>query len=234
MVARAAADRLLADLAPASRARRARRLGRRRRSRLAPARSRRAAAHARNPLAARRALAVIGCSRCSRSRVRPGSGCRCLRFGPTRRLLSRWTCRARWTPPISSRAGSRARSSSCSRCSSGAQAGQTALIVFSTHAFTVTPLTTDTRTIASLVSAVDTDIMPRQGSSVEAGLTKAGALLRQTGLSEGEILLITDSEVASGDRRRSRTTCAAKVLAYTCSRSARSRARRSRRVTAAF
>ena len=80
------------------------------------------------------------------------------------------------------------------------QAGQTALIVFTTHAFTVTPLTTDTRTIASLVSALDSAIMPSQGSSVAAGLTKAGALLRQTGLSQGEILLITDSEVANDDR----------------------------------
>jgi Ca-activated chloride channel homolog len=78
-------------------------------------------------------------------------------------------------------------------------AGQTAFIVFSTHAFTVTPLTTDTRTIASLVNAVDTDIMPTQGGSLEAGLTKAAGLLRQTGLREGDVLLITDSEVASRD-----------------------------------
>jgi Ca-activated chloride channel family protein len=80
------------------------------------------------------------------------------------------------------------------------QAGQTALVVFTTHAFTVTPLTTDTRTIASLVNALDSGIMPSQGSSVSAGLAKAGALLRQTGLSQGEILLITDSEVADTDR----------------------------------
>jgi Ca-activated chloride channel family protein len=78
-------------------------------------------------------------------------------------------------------------------------AGQTALVVFSTHAFTVTPLTTDTRTIASLVGAVFTDIMPTQGGSVSAGLQKAGALLRQTGVRTGEILLITDSEVAAAD-----------------------------------
>jgi Ca-activated chloride channel homolog len=78
-------------------------------------------------------------------------------------------------------------------------AGQTALVVFSTHAFTVTPLTTDTRTISSLVSAVDTDIMPTQGGLIAAGLERAGTLLKQTGLSEGDILLITDSEVAEAD-----------------------------------
>jgi Ca-activated chloride channel homolog len=79
------------------------------------------------------------------------------------------------------------------------EAGQTALVVFSTAAFTVTPLTTDTRTISSLVVAVNTDIMPTQGSSLSVGLEKAASLLRQTGLSEGEILLITDAEVESGD-----------------------------------
>jgi Ca-activated chloride channel homolog len=78
-------------------------------------------------------------------------------------------------------------------------AGQTALIVFSTHAFTVTPLTTDTRTIAALAGAVSTEIMPTQGSSLASGLEKAAALLRQTGLHEGEILAITDAEVTSDD-----------------------------------
>jgi Ca-activated chloride channel family protein len=78
-------------------------------------------------------------------------------------------------------------------------AGQTALIVFSTHAFTVTPLTTDTRTISSLVSAVDTNIMPTQGGSLAAGMKRAAMLLEQTGLNRGEILLITDSEVVPED-----------------------------------
>jgi Ca-activated chloride channel family protein len=78
-------------------------------------------------------------------------------------------------------------------------AGQTALVVFSAHAFTVTPLTTDTRTIAALVSSVDPDIMPTQGSSIAAGLERAAALLEQTGLNRGDILLITDSEVAERD-----------------------------------
>lgn len=78
-------------------------------------------------------------------------------------------------------------------------AGQTALVVFTTHAFTVTPLTTDTRTIASLVAAVSTDIMPTRGSSIAAGLDKAAGLLRQTGLTRGDILLMTDSEVSDAD-----------------------------------
>jgi Ca-activated chloride channel family protein len=78
-------------------------------------------------------------------------------------------------------------------------AGQTALVVFSTHAFTVTPLTTDTRTISSLIGAVDTDIMPTQGGRIAAGLERAATLLEQTGLREGDVLVITDSEVGEDD-----------------------------------
>jgi Ca-activated chloride channel family protein len=78
-------------------------------------------------------------------------------------------------------------------------AGQTALVVFSNHAFTVTPLTTDTRTISSLVGAVSTSIMPTPGSSLSSGLTKAASLLRQTGLRAGDILAITDADVVPAD-----------------------------------
>lgn len=74
--------------------------------------------------------------------------------------------------------------------------GETALVVFSAHAFTVTPLTTDTRTVSSLVGALFTDIMPSRGSYPEVGLEKAATLLRQAGAGGGEILLITDSEVS--------------------------------------
>ncbi|HSG65686.1 MAG TPA: tetratricopeptide repeat protein, partial [Gammaproteobacteria bacterium] len=65
------------------------------------------------------------------------------------------------------------------------------------HAFTVAPLTTDTRNIASLVASLSTDIMPSHGSYPEAGLRKAVQLLRQTGVTRGEVLLITDTEVST-------------------------------------
>jgi Ca-activated chloride channel family protein len=73
--------------------------------------------------------------------------------------------------------------------------GETALVVFSSHAFTVTPLTTDTSTIAALVTSVSTDIMPSQGSYVAAGLVKAAELLRQAGHGDGDILLFSDADV---------------------------------------
>ena len=73
--------------------------------------------------------------------------------------------------------------------------GQTALVVFTAHAFTVTPLTTDNQTIANLVVSLGTDIMPSQGSYPEVGLDKARALLEQAGVRHGQVLLITDSDV---------------------------------------
>jgi Ca-activated chloride channel homolog len=72
--------------------------------------------------------------------------------------------------------------------------GQTGLVVFSAHAFTVTPLTTDTATIASLVTALSSDIMPSRGSYLEAGLARARTLLEQTGMTRGEILVLTDAQ----------------------------------------
>ncbi|NOR71009.1 MAG: VWA domain-containing protein [Methylomarinum sp.] len=70
--------------------------------------------------------------------------------------------------------------------------GQTALIVYAGDAFIVTPLTEDTETIASQISALTTGIMPSQGSNTALALEKAVELLKQAGLQKGEILLITD------------------------------------------
>jgi Ca-activated chloride channel family protein len=71
--------------------------------------------------------------------------------------------------------------------------GQTALVVFSSNAFTVTPLTSDTRTIAALVNSLSTDIMPSRGSLIDVGLEKSAELLRRTAATRGEVLLITDA-----------------------------------------
>jgi len=77
------------------------------------------------------------------------------------------------------------------------ESGQTGLVVFSAHAFTVAPLTTDTRNIAALVASLSTDIMPSRGSYPEAGLRKGAELLRQVGAAVGELLLMTDAETAT-------------------------------------
>lgn len=70
--------------------------------------------------------------------------------------------------------------------------GQTALLVYAGDAFTVTPLTDDNETIDSQLSALNTDIMPSQGSNTVLALEKAAELFSQAGLQKGQILLITD------------------------------------------
>ncbi|WAK02181.1 vWA domain-containing protein [Methylobacter sp. YRD-M1] len=70
--------------------------------------------------------------------------------------------------------------------------GQTALLVYASDAFTVTPLTDDTETIASQLEALNTNIMPSQGSNTAVVLGKAQELFRQAGLQKGQLLLVTD------------------------------------------
>ena len=72
------------------------------------------------------------------------------------------------------------------------ESGQTALLVYTSNAFTVTPLTDDNDTIAALVNSLTTDIMPSRGSYPEIGIRKGQALLEQAGVGYGEVLLIAD------------------------------------------
>ncbi len=71
--------------------------------------------------------------------------------------------------------------------------GQTALLVYAGAAFTVTPLTDDTETIDSQLSALTTDIMPSEGNNTSIVLEKAVELFKQSGLQKGQIVLVTDS-----------------------------------------
>ena len=70
--------------------------------------------------------------------------------------------------------------------------GQTALIVYAAQPFVVSPLTDDTRTIASLVNSLTTDIMPSQGSRPDLALGKGIELLKQAGSASGDLLFISD------------------------------------------
>jgi len=82
--------------------------------------------------------------------------------------------------------------------------GQTALIVYSSNAFTVAPLTTDTDTIAALVNSLSTDIMPSRGSYPTAAIYKGQQLLEQAGAAFGEVLLITDGGSSPATERAAR------------------------------
>ena len=70
--------------------------------------------------------------------------------------------------------------------------GQTALVVYAAGAFTVSPLTDDTRTIENMMNSLDTGIMPAQGSDLGLGLKKAMQLMKNASIHKGDILLITD------------------------------------------
>jgi len=82
--------------------------------------------------------------------------------------------------------------------------GQTALVVYTSNAFTVTPLTTDTDTIAALVNSLSTDIMPSRGSYPVAAIKKGQQLLENAGATFGEILLVTDGGTSPAVTRTAR------------------------------
>lgn len=79
--------------------------------------------------------------------------------------------------------------------------GQTALLVYSGAAFTVTPLTDDGETIRSQLKALDTGIMPVTGNRTDKAVTLALDLLKQGGMRRGHVLLITDgaTPASAGD-----------------------------------
>ena len=84
------------------------------------------------------------------------------------------------------------------------ESGQTALIVYSANAFTVTPLTTDTDTVRQLVNSLDTNIMPSRGSYPVAAINKGRQLLEQAAVGSGEVLLVTDGGSSPAAERLAR------------------------------
>lgn len=75
--------------------------------------------------------------------------------------------------------------------------GLTALVVFAGTAHVVTPLTDDSNTILSMVNSLSPDIMPIKGSDAVAAVKKALEVLKQGGVNEGRILLMTDGVPAN-------------------------------------
>ena len=78
--------------------------------------------------------------------------------------------------------------------------GTTALVVYSGDAHIVTPLTDDSRTIAAMVPSLSPAIMPSYGSNVVDAVKLALGLLKDAGVSQGKMLLLTD-EVTEEDAR---------------------------------
>lgn len=86
--------------------------------------------------------------------------------------------------------------------------GQTGLVVYAGDAFTVSPLTRDANTIHALLKVLEPGLMPAPGSRADLGLLKARELLRQAGVSNGQVLLIADGveadKVAASERAAAR------------------------------
>ena len=78
--------------------------------------------------------------------------------------------------------------------------GRTGLVVFAGDAFVVAPLTRDADTLVHLLSAVDTSVIPVQGSRPDLGLAMARDLLEKGRATIGEIILVTDG--VKGPRTR--------------------------------
>ena len=70
--------------------------------------------------------------------------------------------------------------------------GQTALLVYAGEPFTVVPLSDDTRTVLSQLSAMRTDLLQAGDKDTAAALEHAHQLLRQSDRSRGHVLLVTD------------------------------------------
>jgi Ca-activated chloride channel family protein len=71
--------------------------------------------------------------------------------------------------------------------------GQIGLVSYAGDAYIVSPLTSDMNTIANLLPALRPDIIPVAGSRADLALAMAASLFERSGLSRGEILLVTDS-----------------------------------------
>jgi len=71
--------------------------------------------------------------------------------------------------------------------------GQVGMVAYAGDAYVVSPLTSDMNTIANLLPALQPDVIPVGGSRADRALDLAVALLGRSGLSRGEVLLVTDS-----------------------------------------
>jgi len=70
--------------------------------------------------------------------------------------------------------------------------GLSALIAYAGEAHVVAPLTDDTATLESLLPALHPSIMPLKGNNPEMAVEKALALLKDAGLQQGDILIVSD------------------------------------------
>ncbi|MBX2837329.1 MAG: VWA domain-containing protein [Gammaproteobacteria bacterium] len=80
--------------------------------------------------------------------------------------------------------------------SAGQQLG---LVAFSERPYVISPLTDDFATIESFLPSMSPEVMPIQGSRVDLAIFQGIDLLKQSGVSAGHLLLVTDATISSRD-----------------------------------
>ena len=84
--------------------------------------------------------------------------------------------------------------------------GQTALLVFAAEPYAVAPLSDDSATLAALLPPLSTQLMPTQGSRLDLALLKADELLANTGMRQGEVIVISDGTESLGATEQAAAT----------------------------
>lgn len=70
--------------------------------------------------------------------------------------------------------------------------GEMGLIAYAGDAFTVSPLTSDDKTLNNLIAALAPEVMPAYGSRPDLAIQQAIELLQQAGHRQGSLILMTD------------------------------------------
>ncbi|MEF1289344.1 VWA domain-containing protein, partial [Vibrio sp. M260118] len=70
--------------------------------------------------------------------------------------------------------------------------GTTGLIAYAGDAYHISPMTSDSQTIANLIPNLSPELMPYPGANAAAGVKLAMEMMTNVGLSQGDIVLIAD------------------------------------------
>jgi len=70
--------------------------------------------------------------------------------------------------------------------------GQVGLVAYADDAFTVAPLTDDSRNVALFLDSLAPDVMPTDCNRADRAIDMSAKLLKQAGFEQGDILLVTD------------------------------------------
>ncbi|MDN3681896.1 VWA domain-containing protein [Vibrio tapetis subsp. quintayensis] len=70
--------------------------------------------------------------------------------------------------------------------------GTTGLVAFAGDAYTLSPLTSDSETLADLIQNLTPEIMPFQGGNLQAGIEQAIQLMTEAGHQQGDVVVLAD------------------------------------------